>query len=175
MFDAILRISRLETRAANVDIRRVPLAELLTDLAETFGAVAEDKGQTLTVTPVNPSLVIQTDAGMLAQMLANVIQNAISHCPADTAITLGAAALGDTLELHVRDTGPGIPVAERDRVFELFHQVDPNRAKGGNGLGMALVKAITERPGARLRLLDAGPGLLVEIEMDLLPASGAPV
>ncbi|MBC7738433.1 MAG: HAMP domain-containing histidine kinase [Candidatus Saccharibacteria bacterium] len=166
IFDAILRISRLETNATKLDLRSVNLAALLAEIGDTFAAVAEDKGQTLTIKPTDPSLAVLTDAPMLAQLLANLTQNAISHCPLGTAITLGARGGHPGPVLFVSDTGPGIPQAELERVFDMFYQLDPNRVSGGNGLGLTLVKAVAERLGAKLALKDAEPGLTVEIELN---------
>ena len=163
IFDVILRISRLEQDKGLVGFSAVPLAPLLIDLAETFAPLAEDRGQTLTLSPVAANVAVPGDVAMLAQLVANLIQNAISHCPPGTAITLGAAAAKSEVRLWVTDTGPGIPEAEREKVFELFYRVDPNRTGGGNGLGMALVKAMTERLGGRITLSDAMPGLHAEV------------
>lgn len=163
IFDVILRISRLEQATDDTTTAPVALAPVLADLAETFGALAEDKGQTLVLNPVPPGLAIRADAAMLSQLVANLLQNAITHCPPETVISLGAAAENGIVRLWVADTGPGIREAERDKVFELFYSVDPNRTQGGNGLGLALVKAIAERLGGRITLSDANPGLRVEI------------
>lgn len=164
VFDAILRITRLESAETRSVVEAVDLARLLAELNETFGPVAEEKGQKLGVAGPPAGMVLQTDGAMLAQLMANLIQNAISHCPAGTAMTIGAEARSGAPVLFVRDTGPGIPEAERGRVFELFYQVDENRVGGGNGLGLALVKAIADRLHAEVRLIDAAPGLRVEVE-----------
>jgi signal transduction histidine kinase len=163
IFDVILRISRLEQATDDTTTAPVELAPLLADLAETFGALAEDKGQSLILNPAAAGVAIRADAAMLSQLVANLLQNAITHCPPDTAISLGAAADNGIVRLWVADTGPGIPESEREKVFELFYSVDPNRTQGGNGLGLALVKAIAERLGGQITLSDANPGLRVEI------------
>ena len=163
IFDAILRISRLEQDNGTVGFTTVPLAPLLTDLAETFGAVAEEHGQTLTLAAVAADLSVKGEGPMLSQLLANLIQNAINHCAAGNVITLGADSASGAVRIWLADTGLGIPKSEQDRVFELFYRIDPNRTGGGNGLGMALVKAIADRLGGRITLSDAGPGLRVEV------------
>ena len=163
IFDAIMRISRLETAQADLRLTAVAVAPLLADLAETFAPLAEERGQSLTLLAPPQALSVQGDAAMLAQLLANLIQNAINHCPAGTAIVLGAAPRAKGVALWVVDSGPGIPAAERDKVFELFYRLDPNRTGGGNGLGMALVKAIATRLGAQIVLSDENPGLRVEV------------
>lgn len=163
IFDVILRISRLEQATDDTTTAPVALAPLLADLAETFGALAEDKGQTLVLNPVAPGLAVKADAAMLSQLVANLLQNAINHCPPETVISVGAAAENQIVRVWVADTGPGIPESEREKVFELFYSLDPNRTQGGNGLGLALVKAIAERLGGRITLSDAAPGLRVEV------------
>lgn len=163
IFDAILRISRLEQDKGTAGFTTVFLAPLLADLAETFGAVAEDNGQILILTPVSADLSMTGHATMLSQLVANLLQNAISHCAAGAVITLGASPeLGKT-KVWVSDNGPGIALSERDRVFELFYRIDTNRTGGGNGLGMALVKAIADRLGGQITLSDASPGLRVDV------------
>lgn len=157
IFDVILRISRLDQE--NPPLTQVPLGPLLADLAETFAPLAEENGQSLTLHPVAPDLVLDTDAAMLSQLIANLLQNALNHTPAGTQISFGAEAG----HIWLRDTGPGIPAAERDKVFALFYSLDPNRTGGGNGLGLALVQAIADRLGARITLSDADPGLRVDL------------
>lgn len=161
IFDVILRISRISQESTPAAAQ--PLAPLLADLAETFAPVAEENGQSLTLHPVDPGLVIAADGAMISQMLANLLQNALNHCPSGTQIAFGAQGGAGGLHLWVADTGPGIPLAERDKVFALFYRLDPSRAGGGNGLGLALVKAIADQLGARITLTDAQPGLRVDI------------
>lgn len=163
MSDAILRISRLEAQQGTMGFRAVPLAPLLAEIEETFAPIAEDRGQSLTLAPVAGDLAVTGDGAMLSQLLANLVQNAIGHCPAGTAITLGAGVAMGGPVIRVCDNGPGIPEAERHRVFDLFYRIDPNRTGDGTGLGLALVRAIATRLGARVVLSDAGPGLRVEV------------
>ena len=160
IFDVILRISRISQHS--IPMAALPLAPLLADLAETFAPVAEENGQSLILHPVDPDLVTTADGAMISQMLANLLQNALNHCPSGTRIAFGADGSAG-LHLWVTDTGPGIPVAERDRVFALFYRLDPSRTGGSNGLGLALVKAIADHLGAQIILTDAKPGLRVDI------------
>ena len=169
VFDAILRISHLESSDARVGLVAVPLAPLLAEMAETFAPIAEERGQTLTLAPVPATLAAPGDPAMLAQLAANLVQNAITHCPAATTIILDATAINGQTRLTVTDNGPGIPAADRDRVFDLFYRNDPNRSGSGNGLGLALVKAIADHIGAKVLLSDAEPGLRVEVIFGAAP------
>ncbi len=174
VFDAILRISHLESSASPGGLVAVPLAPLLAEMAETFGPIAEEHGQTLILVPLTSTITASGDRDMLAQMVANLVQNAITHCPAGTRIALSATTTNGLTRLSVTDNGPGVAPAERDRVFDLFYRSDPNRSGSGNGLGLALVKAITDRIGAKVQLSDASPGLRVDVifsDPQAVPAS----
>lgn len=163
VFDAILRIARLESGQEQRPFEPVALGPILTEIAETFAPLAEDKGQDLTLETVPADAVVMGDGPMLAQMAANLVQNAITHCPPGTHIGLAAEAADGAVRLVVQDDGPGIPEAARKRVFDPFYRADANRTGAGNGLGLALVRAIAERMGAAIALQDARPGLRVEV------------
>jgi signal transduction histidine kinase len=162
--DTILRISRLEASKGGGGLGPVALAPLLADLTETFAVLAEERGQILTLAPVPEALEIRGDAAMLSQLMANLLQNATNHCPAGARIGLGVTPLRRGVVLWVVDDAPGIAPEEREKVFAPFYSIDPNRTGGGNGLGLALVKAIADRLGAKIALGDAAPGLRVEVE-----------
>jgi signal transduction histidine kinase len=172
IFEAILRIARLQSPGHDITSRPVNLKTFMADMAETFAPIAEDRHQHLTLAPVQDGLVLETDEPMLAQLVANLVQNAINHCPAGKAIRIGSVRESDTIVIVVEDNGPGIPVDQRESVFQMFHQVDPSASGGGAGLGLALVKAIAERLGAGITLDDAGPGLRVAVRFPAIDADG---
>ncbi len=158
----ILRIARIEAGEAGDMAQRVDLAALLAELAETYAPVAEDAGQTLAVAAAAGTL--RGDRGMIAQMLVNLIQNAISHAGPGAAITLGAASVpGGGVAVEVADTGRGIAPGQMGEVLEPFFRADAARTGEGSGLGLPLVKAIAARHGAALELADNDPGLRVRV------------
>ncbi|HET7714636.1 MAG TPA: sensor histidine kinase KdpD [Bauldia sp.] len=115
--------------------------------------------------------VVRGDPVLLQQTLVNVLDNAGKYAPAGTEITVSAAKRGNAIVLAVTDQGPGIPEADRERVFDMFYRVrgedSPNR--GGTGLGLAIARGILEAHGGTVRAL-AGPrgmGTRVEIELPL--------
>jgi signal transduction histidine kinase len=163
IFEAILRIARLQAPGHDITLTPVVLQSFLADMAETFAPIAEDHGQKLILEPVPDGLRLASDEPMLAQLVANLLQNAINHCPANTDIRIGAGKVDDDVVITVRDDGPGIPADQRESVFQMFHQVDPSATGGRAGLGLALVKAIADRLGASVDLGDANPGLLVSV------------
>ncbi|MGI8711829.1 MAG: sensor histidine kinase [Solirubrobacteraceae bacterium] len=87
---------------------------------------------------------LEADADRIAQVIRNLIRNAIEHTAAGGLIRLTAQARGRRLELAIEDDGPGIPLAERERIFDRFHRTDGSRSRsqGGSGLGLAIARAI---------------------------------
>ena len=163
IFDAILRISRIETQGDRKDFTAVNLVPLLEDLVETFVPVAEEKGQTIRFQHATDVPSVTGDDRMLRQLVVNLIQNAITHTPPGTEIMVALERRDQGVEVTVSDTGPGIPIADRVRVIEPFYRVDGHKTTEGSGLGLALVKAIAERHGAILTLQDNAPGLKVSL------------
>ncbi|MCB2095022.1 MAG: HAMP domain-containing histidine kinase [Rhodobacteraceae bacterium] len=165
IFDTYLRLSRIEAGADGVTFDRVDLAPLLDDLAETYQMVAEDAAQTLVYErPGEGRLEITGDAAMLQQMVVNLLQNAVTHGSQGNRILLRLNREAGQIRMTVADTGPGIPAAAREAVFEPFRRLDASRTRAGSGLGLALVRAIVERHGARISLSDNAPGLRVVVE-----------
>jgi len=164
MFDTYLQLARIESGTDTVRVQTVDLDLLLDDLAETFALVAEDANQSLHyLRDASERYEIEGDTGMLQQMIVNLLQNALTHGGAGNRIELRLDRQDGRVRFCVADTGPGIPEAAREAVFEPFRRLDPSRSKPGSGLGLALVRAIAERHGATVELSNNAPGLRVEI------------
>lgn len=170
-FDMTLRISKLKAGAGREGFSLISLSDLVTEMGEIFAPVVEDHGDTLVIEAnPGPSLKVFADPRMVSQMLVNLIENAINHCPKGVMISLRARASDDDRAVvEVRDTGPGIPASQRLAVLEPFERLDRSRSTPGTGLGLALVAAIAERHGASIELDDNNPGLVVRIAF---PPSG---
>ena len=163
-FAALLRIAQIEAGARRAQFRRLDLGAILGNIVEIYADVAEDAGLTLAAFDApSPPLLIDGDGELLTQMIANLIENAIRHCPRGTAIRATLKAEGDRIALSVSDTGPGIPEAEREAVLRRLYQREKSRSGPGNGLGLSLVKAIADLHRASLALSDAHPGLRVTL------------
>ncbi|WP_340110214.1 HAMP domain-containing sensor histidine kinase [Pikeienuella sp. HZG-20] len=172
-FDTILRIARISSSRSRADFEPVPAADLIREIAETYQPVLEDAGQTLTAAPprdAGPEPRIFGDRRMIGQMLVNLVENASRHTPAGTEVTLSAGVVDGATVIEVADDGPGIPADMRDAAMKPFGRLDDLHDLGGAGLGLALVRAIAERHGARLTLSDNAPGLRVSVRF---PAEGA--
>jgi signal transduction histidine kinase len=147
IFDAFLRISKLESGASKARFAAVDLVEIAQEVIETYDAVVEDSHRTLTAQLEGPAIV-QGDRVLLIQMLANMIENALRHTPRGTALRL-VARPG---ELGLADTGPGIPAQELEKVTQPLYRLEKSRTTEGAGLGLSLVKTIAEVHGAKLIL-----------------------
>ena len=99
----------------------------------------------------------------MLQMLANLVENAIRHCPPGASIVLSGRIDDGRVELSVADNGPGIPAEERDKVFRRLYRVEKSRTTPGSGLGLSLVKAVADLHGATVTLRDNAPGLVVAV------------
>lgn len=161
-FAALLRIAQIETGARRASFARFDLSAVATSIAESFAAVAEDRGQTL-ISRVSPGVMVDGDRELLTQALVNLVENAIRHSPAGARIHVGIEVSRAVPSLTVSDTGPGIPMAERKQVFRRFYRGEKSRSTPGSGLGFALIKAIVDLHRAQIDLLDNGPGLRVVI------------
>lgn len=162
-FDALLRIAQIEAGARRARFTRVDLNEVVSNIAEVYREVAADDGKTLTVALAAAPAVVSGDADLLTQLFANLVENALRHCPVGTAVFIGVSERDGHLTAEVRDDGPGIPAAERDKVFRRLYRMDKSRSTPGSGLGLSLAKAIVDLHDAEIALDDAGPGLRVTV------------
>jgi signal transduction histidine kinase len=163
-FGALLRIAEIDSGEQKSGFATVQLSELMDRLTETYGPVAEDSGHHLT-SAIEPGISIRGDGSLLTQMFANLCENAIHHTPPGTTFTLGLKHRDGELIASVADTGPGVPLHERDRVFRPFYRLDESRSTPGSGLGLALVAAIARLHGASIELKDGAPGALFEVRI----------
>jgi len=163
-FDALLRIAQIEAGSRKARFAPVDIAEVAASIIEIYADVAEDSGKSLAIagasSPIRP---VSGDRELLVQMFANLVENAIRHCGAGTRIEIKMKGRGDKVVTEVSDNGPGIPLAERERVFQRLYRIDKSRTTPGSGLGLSLVRAIADLHGAELSLEDNRPGLTVRI------------
>lgn len=159
-FSALLRIAQVEAGAQRSAFAAFDLSGLVKSLGETYEPVAEDAGHFLDVA-VQDGISFTGDRQLLAQLLTNLLENALRHTPEGTRVFLGLARTDSGVEIVVADNGPGIPDAERDKVFDRFYRLDRSRSTAGSGLGLAMVKAIAGLHGLSIRLEDPKPGLRV--------------
>ncbi|NIJ64186.1 hypothetical protein FHR20_001117 [Sphingomonas leidyi] len=165
IFTAMLRISEVETYQVREAFRPVDLSEVAERVADAFRASAEATGHEVAL-DVDAGATIAGDRHLLAQMCANLVENALRHTPSGTRIAICVQRQADAVCLVVADTGPGIPPAERARVLQRFVRLERSRSTPGHGLGLSLVAAIARAHFAAIELSDAAPGLRVVIRFD---------
>lgn len=160
MFEALLRLARLESRG--VELSPVALSAVLEDAVDLHRPSAEGRRQAL-VADIAPGLRIAGDRDLLFQLFGNLLDNAVKFTPRRGRIAVTARPTAEGVEVTVADSGPGVPADERARVFERFYRA----GKGGEGfgLGLSLVHAAVERHGGRIVLEDANPGLRVIVRL----------
>ncbi len=171
MFDSLLDISRAEADAGTGGgLVPVDLSAVAGEVWELYEPLAEDKGLNAR-SVIDPALVVLGDRNLIAQLLANLLDNAIKYCAAGDRLTLTLAPDGDRHLMRVFDTGPGLPAEMRGEAFERFVRADRDRGIKGHGLGLALVRAIAARHGARLVLPETSDGFMLEIHWPRLQQS----
>lgn len=161
-FNALLRIAQAEAGAHRSDWTSLDLGVIARDVAELYQPAIEEHGHTLT-THIDEGLMLHGSRELVAQALANLLDNAIKYTPRGSRIELGATRVGGAIELSVSDNGPGIPAAARERVLERFVRLDASRHQPGSGLGLSLVRAVANLHHAALELSDHHPGLKVTL------------
>lgn len=168
-FEALLRISQLEAGARKTRFKAIDLGDVINSVAEIYADVAEDNMQTLTLSPRMPGrYLVNGDRELLTQLFVNLVENAITHCPANTVIGMSLIFSEVGYRASVFDNGTGIPKYERDLVFRRLYRLDKSRTTPGNGLGLSLVKAIADLHSAGIFLEDNKPGLRVGLDFPKL-------
>ena len=170
VFQALLRIAEIEAGSRRSAFARFDLVPLLSDVAELYGAVAEDEQVSLIV-DAPEHVPAYGDRELVQQAVANLMDNAVKFSPPGGQVRLRATAALAGVEIVVADQGPGIPTADRARATERFFRGEAARSTPGAGLGLALVQAVAQLHQGSLRLDDAGPGLSAMLS---LPAPEEP-
>jgi len=159
MFAAILRLAEIESEGPETGDSPFDLAQLVQRMADTYKPDIEAEGRVLTI-DVEPALV-DGDAGLMAQAIANLLDNVLRHTPPCTGAAIRAARHDGVSILSVSDRGPGVPAEYREQVLRRHWRLAAHRPGSSSGLGLAIVAAIARRHRARLVLTDARPGLAV--------------
>ena len=162
-FSALLRIAQVEAGAQKSAFAELDLSALARSVGEAYQPAAEDSGHALDIR-IEDGVRFTGDRQLLAQMISNLVENALRHTPAGSTVSLALRRDGDRAStIEVADNGPGIPEAERGKVFDRFYRLDRSRSTAGSGLGLALVKAIAGLHGLSIELTDRKPGLGVVV------------
>ena len=174
LVDDLLDISRLTRGKITLDMQPIAIADLLDHAAEASLPVIESHNQKLSIAPP-PAAWVAGDRIRLAQVLGNLLDNAAKYSPEGAHIWLSAEASADEVAVRVKDEGLGIAPDLLPVVFDLFAQGDRSldRAQGGLGIGLSLVRSLAEMHGGRAEAHSAGLGLGSEFVIRL-PRRPAP-
>ena len=156
--DALLRIALAET--GTVAREPVDLSALVESMVELYEPVSEER-QLRLIGEVTAGVTVQGSRQLLAQAIANLLDNALKFTPSGGHIHVCLQNPDGTPEIIIRDDGPGIPADKRELVLGRRVRLDEARHLPGSGLGLSLVAAVAKLHGARLILADAEPGLRV--------------
>jgi signal transduction histidine kinase len=164
MFTALLRIAEVESGARKAAFSRVDLAEIVDTVVEVYRSGADEKGQHLEHS-IDPRVATIGDRELLIQLFANLVENAIRHCPAGARIVVISRRRDHEVEVSVSDNGPGIPTEMRGKVLQRFVRLENSRTSPGYGLGLSLAAAIANLHEAPLSITGNTPGLRVSVKL----------
>ena len=150
---ARLQAGRLSMRSTSIDMSKLAKA-----VGDRLSILARDKGLTLHV-EADKVPEVAGDGDRLAQVLTNLVSNAIKYTPSGGEVWLRTQVNNGGIEVMVRDTGLGIKADDLPRIFERFYQVDKTRGpRRGTGLGLAITQEIVQAHGGRITVTSAGEG-----------------
>jgi PAS domain S-box-containing protein len=174
LIDDLLDVSRISRDKLELRKARIPLSAVVDNAVETAAPLIESKGHTLAVNLPPEPVYLDADLTRLAQVFWNLLNNSAKYTDPGGRIELTAAVAGPEVVVAVRDTGIGIPAEALPNLFTLFSQVDHSleRAEGGLGIGLALVKGLVAMHGGSVEARSDGPHRGSEFEVRLPLADG---
>jgi signal transduction histidine kinase len=167
-FNALLRISRIESGAYRAAFTEFDLAEVVRDICDIYQPAADER-QIVLHCGGQQAVPLYGDRELLAQALTNLLDNAIKYTPRGGRIEVGAYLDRELRKLVVSDSGPGVPDAEIGNLHRRFVRLDNSRSEPGNGLGLALVRAVVEQHHGNLVIENRHPGLEVRLDLPRRP------
>lgn len=162
-FHALLRIAQIESGDRKERFRSIDITQIFASVADAYEAVAEEAGHCFASQAPDEPVTLLGDAELIAQMLSNLVENAIRHCHRGAKILVALEESEEEVRLCVSDDGKGISPQEHEKVFRRFYRLEKSRTSAGNGLGLALVKAVADLHGATIALDNNEPGLRVTV------------
>ena len=164
-FDALLRVAQIETRARRARFGSVNLVAVVADITEFYKNSFEDAGMELCVSMAVAVPHVNGDRELLTQLIANLLENAMRHCPSGALVSCTVTVEDQAVVLSVSDNGDGIPENDREKVLRRLYRLEKSRSTPGSGLGLSMVKAIADLHDATLTLEDNKPGLRVIVRL----------
>lgn len=175
LVEEMLLLSRLESERVQLAAEPLDVLPVLAEVVDSLQPLARERGLSLARELPPGPLVALAGAEPLRRILGNLVSNALAYTPSGGRVRAVARREAASVLLEVLDTGPGIPPAERERVFERFYRLDKGRSRetGGTGLGLAIVRHLVEGLGGEVGIGDApGGGARVWVRLAAPPDGG---
>jgi histidine kinase len=155
----IQHLSRIEAGQFKLDFQTVAVEQLVQRVVSQLGLQAQSKQITLQLTPSNGPTLVLADADRAAQVVINLVGNAIRYTPDGGTVQIAVAAADGFAEISVQDNGIGIPAESLPYLFERFYRVDQSRARtsGGSGIGLTISRHLVWAMGGELTAVSDGP------------------
>lgn len=169
LINDILDVEKIESGEMPFNLAPTDLRALVAKSVEEVLGYADPLGVAVTLEPGEPCTV-PGDSDRLTQVVTNLLSNAVKFSPRDGVVEVRITSTGGAARVSVRDHGPGVPDAFRDRIFSKFAQADSSdtRQKGGTGLGLAIAREIVQRHCGRLHFTSApGEGATFHVDLPL--------
>ena len=160
LIDDLMDVSRINSGKIVLKRERIALGQAIANAVETAMPAVEAARHALTVEVADAGFEVEADSTRLAQVLSNLLTNAVKYTPNGGRIAVAVRREGNVALIAISDSGMGIPVQEQGRVFDMFSQVSRNmgRAQGGLGIGLSLVRSLVEMHGGSIAVTSPGAG-----------------
>jgi len=168
----LLQIAQADAYSRELPLEEVDLAALAQEIVDLYQPEASERSLTLTYEGEDQALV-RGNQQLLAQVLVNLVENALKYVPASGRVDVGLQQDGDHITLTVADNGPGVPYEDRQRILQPFMRLERDRSQSGSGLGLSLVASVIRLHRGTIELLDNHPGLTVRCRLPLKKATAA--
>lgn len=159
VFNALLRISRIETEKQRSRFQSLNLRDVLQDVIDFYEPLAEEKS--IQLTKNLQSVTIDGDRDLLFQAFANILDNALKYTPVGGSVSLSLLQGEDGIRVTVADTGPGVPEHDLEKIFDRFYRCEESRNTSGTGLGLSLVAAVIELHRGRIMAENSTQGFRI--------------
>jgi signal transduction histidine kinase len=161
-FAAMLRIAEVESGARRAGFTNLDLSQITADVIEFYEPMAEQKGVVL-LQACDSAVVMHGDPNLLFEAIGNLVDNALKFTPPGGQVGVRSFASDDGQGIEVTDTGPGIPLDQREDVLRRFYRTEESRHTPGSGLGLALVAGVAGLHEMAVHITDADPGCRITL------------
>lgn len=154
LVEDLLDVSAIESGKLDLDLKEIDIDEFLREQCESYRLVAQSKSIAVELNTPEEEIMVKADPGKLAQVVDNLVTNAVKFSYPESTIRIGASKKDGFIEVSVQDEGQGIPEQELPRLFSAFQKTStrPTGGEKSTGLGLAIVKRLVEAHGGEIRV-----------------------